>query len=87
MALDDKRKSASSEFEGMSGDKQKALTAALAQIEKQFGKGSIMRLGDAEIGRYFQENYRVIWLGFCSYKLFWHNQKTWHYVYTGLWIH
>ena len=46
MALDDKRKSASSEFEGMSGDKQKALTAALAQIEKQFGKGSIMRLGD-----------------------------------------
>ena len=49
MALDDKRKSASSEFDGMSGDKQKALTAALAQIEKQFGKGSIMRLGDAEI--------------------------------------
>jgi len=51
MALDDKRKSASSEFEGMSGDKQKALTAALAQIEKQFGKGSIMRLGDAEINQ------------------------------------
>jgi recombination protein RecA len=49
MALDDKKKSASSEFDGMSGDKQKALTAALAQIEKQFGKGSIMRLGDAEI--------------------------------------
>ncbi|WP_114690127.1 recombinase RecA [Polynucleobacter necessarius] len=54
MALDDKRKSASSEFEGMSGDKQKALTAALAQIEKQFGKGSIMRLGDAEIGQDIQ---------------------------------
>jgi len=51
MALDEKRKSASSEFEGMSGDKQKALTAALAQIEKQFGKGSIMRLGDAEINQ------------------------------------
>jgi recombination protein RecA len=49
MALDDKKKSAHSEFDGMSGDKQKALTAALAQIEKQFGKGSIMRLGDAEI--------------------------------------
>ncbi|WP_415836356.1 recombinase RecA [Polynucleobacter arcticus] len=47
--MDDKKKSASSEFDGMSGDKQKALTAALAQIEKQFGKGSIMRLGDAEI--------------------------------------
>jgi recombination protein RecA len=54
MALDDKRKSASSEFEGMSGDKQKALTAALAQIEKQFGKGSIMRLGDAEISQDIQ---------------------------------
>ncbi len=27
------------------GDKQKALDAALAQIERQFGKGSIMRLG------------------------------------------
>ena len=27
-------------------DKAKALAAALAQIEKQFGKGSIMRLGD-----------------------------------------
>ena len=25
-------------------DKTKALTAALAQIEKQFGKGSIMRM-------------------------------------------
>lgn len=30
-------------------EKAKALQAALAQIEKQFGKGSIMRLGDAEI--------------------------------------
>ncbi len=27
-------------------NKQKALSAALSQIEKQFGKGSIMRLGD-----------------------------------------
>ena len=26
-------------------DKQKALDSALAQIERQFGKGSIMRLG------------------------------------------
>ncbi len=31
----------------MSGDKEKALAAALSQIEKQFGKGSIMRLGDS----------------------------------------
>src|SRR5690554_5225512 len=30
----------------MSNDKQKALEAALSQIERQFGKGSIMRLGD-----------------------------------------
>ncbi len=30
----------------MSDNKQKALTAALSQIERQFGKGAIMRLGD-----------------------------------------
>jgi recombination protein RecA len=28
------------------GDREKALDAALAQIEKQFGKGSVMRLGE-----------------------------------------
>lgn len=28
-------------------DKKKALSAALSQIERQFGKGSVMRLGDA----------------------------------------
>ena len=33
----------------MDDNKSKALAAALAQIEKQFGKGSIMRLGDGEI--------------------------------------
>jgi recombination protein RecA len=31
--------------EGSSMDKTKALTAALSQIERQFGKGSVMRLG------------------------------------------
>lgn len=31
----------------MDQDKQKALSAALAQIERQFGKGSVMRMGDA----------------------------------------
>ena len=31
------------------GEKAKALQAALAQIEKQFGKGTIMRLGEGEI--------------------------------------
>src|SRR3954454_3550275 len=30
----------------MAGDREKALDVALAQIEKQFGKGSVMRLGD-----------------------------------------
>jgi len=32
----------------LNAEKAKALQAALAQIEKQFGKGSIMRLGDGE---------------------------------------
>lgn len=31
----------------MDDNKQKALSAALSQIERQFGKGSIMRLGDS----------------------------------------
>jgi recombination protein RecA len=30
------------------GNKEKALAAALSQIERQFGKGSMMRLGDSE---------------------------------------
>lgn len=33
----------------MEDNKQKALSAALAQIERQFGKGSVMRMGDNEI--------------------------------------
>ncbi|MFN3869212.1 MAG: DNA recombination/repair protein RecA, partial [Hyphomicrobiaceae bacterium] len=32
-------------IDGGGMDKQKALEAALAQIDKNFGKGSIMRLG------------------------------------------
>ena len=32
----------------MSDNKDKALSAALGQIERQFGKGSIMRMGDEE---------------------------------------
>ncbi|ABO55754.1 recombinase RecA [Burkholderia vietnamiensis] len=34
---------------GMTAEKSKALAAALAQIEKQFGKGSIMRMGDGDV--------------------------------------
>jgi recombination protein RecA len=33
----------------MDDNRSKALAAALAQIEKSFGKGSIMRLGDGEV--------------------------------------
>ncbi len=33
----------------MDENKQKALAAALGQIEKQFGKGSVMRLGDSGV--------------------------------------
>ena len=35
----------------MDDNKSKALAAALSQIEKQFGKGSIMRLGESEISK------------------------------------
>ncbi len=35
----------------MDDNKQKALSAALSQIEKQFGKGSVMRLGDSTVSR------------------------------------
>ena len=35
----------------MEDNKQKALSAALAQIERQFGKGSVMRMGDSNLGR------------------------------------
>lgn len=35
----------------MDDNKKKALNAALGQIEKQFGKGAVMRMGDAQINR------------------------------------
>ncbi|NBX84812.1 MAG: recombinase RecA [Gammaproteobacteria bacterium] len=35
----------------MDDNKQKALSAALGQIERQFGKGSIMRMGDQQAHR------------------------------------
>ncbi|MCQ4564673.1 recombinase RecA [Burkholderia contaminans] len=43
----------------MTAEKSKALAAALAQIEKQFGKGSIMRMGDGEAA----ENIQVVSTG------------------------
>jgi recombination protein RecA len=38
----------------MDENKSKALSAALAQIEKQFGKGSIMRLGENDVTKDIQ---------------------------------
>ncbi|HRH81762.1 MAG TPA: recombinase RecA [Thiobacillaceae bacterium] len=38
----------------MDDNKSKALSAALSQIEKQFGKGSIMRMGDGSVAEDLQ---------------------------------
>ena len=38
----------------VNAEKAKALASALAQIEKQFGKGSIMRLGEGEVAEDLQ---------------------------------
>ncbi|MGH8729186.1 MAG: recombinase RecA [Burkholderiales bacterium] len=35
----------------MDDNRSKALAAALSQIEKQFGKGSVMRLGEADVAK------------------------------------
>ncbi|KUM05396.1 recombinase RecA [Chromobacterium subtsugae] len=48
-----------------SEDKSKALAAALSQIEKQFGKGSIMRMSDNQIN----ENLQVVSTGSLSLDL------------------
>ena len=47
--MDDKASKAGSGGSAGSPEKAKALVAALAQIEKQFGKGSVMRYGDNEV--------------------------------------
>src|SRR4029079_17649789 len=41
--------SATAEAPRMDENKAKALQAALSQIEKQFGKGSIMKMGDSDV--------------------------------------
>ena len=46
------------EKEGMD-NKNKALDAALAQIERAFGKGSIMKLGQREAVRRVEQHQRV----------------------------
>jgi recombination protein RecA len=39
------------EYHTVDEQKKKALAAALGQIEKQFGKGSVMRMGDESVAR------------------------------------
>src|SRR6188472_694208 len=46
--------SSTAEAPKMDENKAKALAAALSQIEKQFGKGSIMKMGDADVDRAIQ---------------------------------
>ncbi len=50
--MEDSTKSSGSK--GLTSEKSKALAAALAQIERQFGKGSVMRLGAAEVAEDIQ---------------------------------
>ena len=42
----------------MDDNRRKALDAALSQIERQFGKGAVMRMGDALANRFqrFQQD-------------------------------
>ena len=47
--MDDKRKVGQDKKSSPEEEKKKALAAALAQIEKQFGKGSIMRMAPGVI--------------------------------------
>ena len=46
-------------------DKEKALQTALANIEKQFGKGAVMRLGEnvtMNVDKFFQVHFHWILL-------------------------
>src|SRR5215467_300876 len=46
-SVDVKRTTQANRVEPMAGtDREKALDAALAQIERQFGKGAVMRMGE-----------------------------------------
>lgn len=54
----------------MDENRKKALAAALSQIEKQFGKGSVMRMGDANAVR----NIEVISTG--SLSLTWRSASA-----------
>ena len=46
----------------MNEEKQKALEAALGHIEKQYGKGSVMKLGDSSSNMVVEAGIRpVLW--------------------------
>ena len=45
----------------MDDNRKKALAAALSQIEKQFGKGSVMRLGDDVLFPMLKQSLPVRW--------------------------
>ena len=47
-------------FETMDADRKKALAVALGQIEKQFGKGAVMLLGDDDPRPQAQDFCRVL---------------------------
>ena len=46
MATQDRATQNRANHDRVAEDREKALEAALAQIDKQYGKGSVMRLGD-----------------------------------------
>ena len=51
-----------------SGDRQKALDSALAQIERQFGKGSIMTLGEGAVIPGIEVYlHGLYWVRYCSW--------------------
>ena len=53
-------------------DKLKALDAALGQIEKQFGKGSVMKLGESNVNMNVESvptgslSLDCTWTGWCT---------------------
>ena len=49
-------------MEKESGDRQKALDQAITQIEREFGKGSIMRLGAEAVSLTVRNNLAVLFV-------------------------
>ena len=55
------RRNGASKSKGVntSGDKEKALELAIGQIDRHFGQGAVMRLGDAILQRVGRDLYGV----------------------------